>query len=118
MSVASAYARRNKWPGFYERWRAALETSYVRLEFALIENACNTFEPVIEFTPDLPMPPMRIDDAIQVLRLHRHSVRGLGNPLRQLSVLPSIEQVQAEITKKVAPLRRGRAAGLKLRGED
>ncbi len=117
LSVASAYARRNKWPGFGERWKAALETGYVRLEFALLENACNTFEPVIEFTPDLPMPPMRIDDALQVLRLHRHAVRGVGRPLRQLSVLPSIEEVQAEITKKVAALRRGRAAGLKFRNE-
>ena len=117
LSVASAYARRNKWPGFGERWKAALETGYVRLEFGLLENACNTFEPVIEFEPDLPMPPMSVDDALQVLRLHRNSVRGVGKPLRQFEKLPSIEAVQAEIAKKVGALRRGRAAGLKLRGE-
>ncbi|UVO55495.1 hypothetical protein [Sphingomonas sp. SUN039] len=118
LSVASAYVRRSKWPGFAERWKAALENGYVRLEFAMIEHACNTFEPVIEFEPDLPMPPMGVDDALQVLRLHRHGVRGVGKPLRQLRVLPSIEAVQAEIERKVAALRRGRAAGLKFRGEN
>ncbi len=117
LSVASAYARRNKWPGFGERWKAALENGYVRLEFAMIENACNAFEPGAGFEPDLPMPPMNYHEAIQLLWLHRPAVRGVGRPLRQFSVLPSIEQVQAEIAKKVAALRRGRAAGLKFRGE-
>ena len=117
LSVASAYVHRTKWPAFGERWQAALENGYVRLEFALIENACNTFEPGAGFAPDLPMPPMGIDAAIQLTRLHRHGVRGEGKPLRQLTRLPSIEDVQAEILRKVAALRRGRAAGLKFRGE-
>lgn len=117
LSVVSAYARRSKWPGFAERWKAALENGYVRLEFAMIEHACNTFEPVIEFEPDLPMPPMGVDDALQVLRLHRHSVRGVGRPLRQWQKMPSEEEVRASILRKVDAITRGRAAGLKFRGE-
>ena len=112
LSVASAYVRRNKWPGFDTRWRAALENGYVRLEFGLIENACNTFEPREGFEPDLPMPPMTPGDAIQLLRLHQFSVRRTGKPLRRFENLPSIEAVQAEIAKKVAVVRRARAAGL------
>lgn len=117
LSVASAYVRRAKWPGFAERWKAALENGYVRLEFAMIEHACNTFEPVIEFEPDLPMPPMGVDDALQVLRLHRPAVRGVGRPLRQWQKMPSEAEVRASILRKIDAIVRGRAAGLKFRGE-
>ena len=86
---------------------AGLETVHFRLEFTIIEHRCNSFEPQVDCEPDLPMPPMRIDDAVEVLRRHRYSMRGLGEPLRQFDKLPSIEDVQVEIAKKVAGLRRG-----------
>jgi hypothetical protein len=94
---------------------AGLEAVHAQLEFTIIEHACNSFEPQVDCEPDLPMPPMRIDDAVEVLRLHRYSTRGLGEPLRPFDKPPSIEDVQVAIAKKVAALRRGQAAGLKFK---
>lgn len=117
LSVPSAYIHRSKWPAFAERWQAALETGYVRLEFAMVENACSAFEPGEGFEPDLPMPPMNYNEAITLLRLHRHGVRGVGKPLRQAHKLPSIEVVQAQIMRRLAAIDRGEKAGLKFRDE-
>jgi hypothetical protein len=117
LSVTSAYARRDKWPGFAARWKAALETGYVRLEFAMIENVCNAFEPQVDFEPDLPMPPMCFDDAIQLLRLHRYAVRGSGRPLREWKRLPPMEEIRASIHRKIDAIVRAREAGLTVKGE-
>lgn len=112
LSPASAYVRRHKWPGFAERWKAALETGYTRLEYALVENACNTLTGERDFTPDAPMPPVAPDQAIQLLRLHRYAVRGVGKPL-SMGIRPADpEAARAEIMRAVAAVKRGRATGL------
>lgn len=117
LSVASAYVHRSKWSAFAERWKAALENGYVRLEFAMIDNACSAFEPGAGFEPDAPMPRMNVSDAITLLRLHRHGVHGTGRPGRTLSRLPDPEVARANILRKVAAIERGDKAGLKFRDE-
>jgi hypothetical protein len=112
LSVASAYNRRNKWNGFRARWDTALETGYVRLEMALIENACDLMSGV-EPSFDAPMPPMRVQDAIHLLYLHRPAICRTGRrPGRAMMKLPDIEVVRAEILRKVAVINRARAAGI------
>lgn len=117
LSVASAYVHRSKWPAFAERWRAALETGYVRLEFAMIDNACSAFEPGDEFELDAPMPSMTFNDAITLMWLHRRSVHDTGKPGRPISKLSDPDVARANILRKVAAIERGQRAGLKFRGE-
>ncbi len=119
LSVASAYVHRRKWPAFGRRWQAALETGYLRLEFALVANGCSAFEPGKGFESDLPMPPMNYHEAITLLRLHRHGVTGGsgGRPGRAITRLPDPAAARAAILRNVAALQRGHAAGLKKRGE-
>jgi hypothetical protein len=93
---------------------AGLETVNFRLEFTIIEHACNSFEPQVDCEPDLSMPPMRIDDAVEVLRLHRYSTRGLGEPLRQFDKPPSIEDVQVEIAKQGGSAAAGVGGGTEI----
>jgi hypothetical protein len=93
---------------------AGLEAVHVRLEFTIIEHACNSFEPQVDCEPDLPMPPMRIDDAVEVLRLHRYSTRGLGGPLRLFDKPPLIEDVQVAIAKKGRSAAAGAGGGTEI----
>jgi hypothetical protein len=113
MSVASAYVHRAKWPGFATRWRAALETGYVKLEFATLMAACNSIEGAA-WDPGAPLPRMRVDEAIALLHLHRGRVRGVGarSGRDPWKALPDIETVRADILRKIAVLKRGQAAGL------
>jgi hypothetical protein len=76
-SVAAFYRRRRQKPGFAREWRLALETGYVRLEAAAImavdpesheDDAWRDNDPP-------PIPPMTASQALQLLFLHRESVR-------------------------------------------
>lgn len=73
----SAYAHRKRWPSFERRWDAAVEESYMRIELGLLENGGNMFS-ARERPPEIDMPPMRVDEALQLLRLHKSAPRGIG----------------------------------------
>jgi hypothetical protein len=111
LTPASAYNRRNRWPDFDARWREALETGYVKLELALIENACNSLTRA-ETDLEAPMPPMRVADAIQLLHMHKHQVRGIGGRPGRVARWPDIEDVRAEVSRKIAVVKRAAAAGV------
>jgi len=107
MTQASAYYHRRQWPGFGEAWDAALSEGYVRLELALIENARNVFSG--ERVPaDNPMPPMTVQDAIHLLRVHQRRVHGTGQRSGPRAREPDIEQVRANIMRKVEAMARKR----------
>jgi hypothetical protein len=77
MTAASAYNHRKRWEGFARRWDEAIEIGYMRIEAGLLEHACNLFswDGPIGLRP---MPEMRVRDAIHLLDMHKHKVKGQG----------------------------------------
>ncbi|MES2290429.1 MAG: hypothetical protein V4530_11890 [Pseudomonadota bacterium] len=108
-SARSAYARRSKWPETASKWAAALEAGYDRLEEALLGNAVATLSGMPDLSPEAPMPPMNIADAIQLLRLHQHSVRGTGNRVGGRRKWKSLDDVRASVVRKLELIERAAA---------
>lgn len=129
LTAASAYNYRERWQRFAERWDEAVEIGYSRLEAGQIEHAGNMLSgegpPVFGDTP-----PMSFMDALQLLHMHKHAVRGVGKapgkrwrPPKTLDelapgIMRKLELVAAsqEVTRSSArPTRRsGRGGGLLL----
>ena len=111
----SAYNHRQRWPEFAKAWDEAVETGYVRLEAALVEHGRLSFGPREE-APELAMPPMTVDQAIQLLHMHKHQVRKVGKRpgLRERVMTP--EEAERELAKGLRRLdswleREGAKAG-------
>ena len=105
LTPASAYGHRQRWPAFARRWDAALALGYDRIECALIEAGCNLFSPGLPAA----LPPIRgmtFDQAVRLLHMHKHAVRGLGKrpglPPREAD----IEEVRATILHRIAVMQR------------
>jgi hypothetical protein len=113
LSVPSAYNHRVRWPSFADRWDAAEENGYVRLEFALVENASNMLAGGAAVEPDAPIPPMTVAQAMQLLHMHKFNVRRVGGRPGHIARLPDIETVHAFVLRKIAVLERTEAAGLR-----
>jgi hypothetical protein len=107
-SDTAIYKRRMRDPGFAAAWAAALEQGYAKLEAMLVENATESLrrEPI---AGDRSPPAIGFNDALNLLKLHRASVRG-GKPQRYAwrQQEPDIEDVRAEILRKVAAMERAR----------
>ena len=110
-SDTAIYKRRMRDPGFAAAWAQALEQGYAKLEAMLIENATESLrrEPI---AGDRPPPAVGFNDGLNLLKLHRASVRG-GAPQRYgwRAAEPDIEEVRAEILRKVAAMERARGRG-------
>ena len=110
-STTAIYQRRMRWPGFAEAWDAALEQGYVRLETMLVEAATDSLarEPI---AGDRPVPAMTVAEAMNLLRLHRASVRG-GAPQRfdSRAKAPEFAAVRASILRKIEAIERADARG-------
>jgi hypothetical protein len=108
-SDTAIYRRRMRDPGFATAWAEALAHGYARIEAMLIETATESLrrKPI---AGDRPMPAVGFNDALNLLKLHRASVRG-GRPQRYAwrQQEPDIEDVRAEILRKVAAMERARA---------
>jgi hypothetical protein len=105
MHSSSAYDHRRRWPGFAERWRAAVEMGYLQLECGLNEAAGNFHSG--EGLPDAaPLTGMTTDQAIHLLHMHKHAVLGIGKPQASRAREPDIEDIRAEILRKVEALKR------------
>ena len=108
MSTVAAYNRRRLWPAFAAAWDEALAEGYVRIETLLIHAATATLdpEPGVEARE---APEMSVDQAMK-LWFHRAERVG-GKPRRYGWRLqePDIEDVRAEILRKVAAIERARA---------
>lgn len=74
LSVPSAYVHRSKYQAFTDRWEEALEIGMLRVEEAQIASALAglTGEPI---EADAPIPPMSVDDAIRIVRIHGRDAR-------------------------------------------
>ena len=109
-SKGSAYTHRKRWPGFARRWGAAEETGYARVEMALLENGCNLFSST-DLPPECPMPAMSVDQALQLLRLHRSQMRAEGRAPGRRPRTRTFDEVRPAIARKIEIIRRGRGAG-------
>ncbi len=100
-STATVYVHRKQRPEFAERWQAALDHGYVRLEMALLEAANDSLagEP---WSEERPIPPLTVEQVVKVLKLHQASVK-LGFPARRGNGgLPvPLDAVKDDIKRKV-----------------
>jgi hypothetical protein len=114
LTAASAYNHRNRWPAFAERWDAAVEEGYVRLEVGLIHAAGNLFsgEAPAPGEEEVPIRAITADHAIHLLHMHKHQVHGLGKRPGLRAREPDIEDIRADILRKVAALERWRKTGV------
>jgi len=110
VSAVAAYNRRKLWPAFAAAWDAAKAEGYVRLEMLLIHAATATLDP----EPDVEAgdaPEMTVEQAMNLFRLHRASQQ--GGPAQRYGWRmqePDIEDVRAEILRKIAALDKARGA--------
>ena len=119
LTAASAYNHRKRWPAFARRWDEALEIGYVQLECGLVEAACNLFSGGSEADPEDrrpvevgPIRAMTAAHAIHLLHMHKHRVHGIGKRPGLRAREPDIEDVRAEILRKVAAMERADKARL------
>ena len=106
LTPASAYNHRERWRAFREAWDAVIEEAEVRLEVAQIECARCSLEG-IEVPVDNPIREMSAAEAIYMLEMFRR--RREGHPRRwgrRRWVEPPIEEVRAEILRKVAAMEK------------
>lgn len=110
VSTTAAYARRRKWPAFAAAWAEAIAEGYARLELLMLHAATATLAPPAARPPGGAPPAMTIDQIANLLRLHRAGQRG-GAPQHYAwrAQEPPIEDVRAEVLRKLAALERARA---------
>lgn len=100
-SKGSAYGHRKRWPAFAKLWDQVLEEAYACLEVALFQNAENLFS-TPDYVPETVIRDMRVDDAMQLLHMHKHKVHGIGGPTGQRwRPPPRLEDVAPGIMRKV-----------------
>ncbi len=97
--VESIYKRRREDPVFAQRWQAALEQGYARIEMALVRRAADAMEGLAP-DPDTPIPEMTTEQALKVLSRHRATVEGreLG---RRWARPRSLDEVRESILIKL-----------------
>ncbi len=121
-STTAIYKRRAAWPGFRAAWDAALDQGYARIEALLIAGACDALSGagavVGDAVPVVAVAAMTVDQAMNLLRLHRASARG-GAPQRyDAKAKPAdLATVRASILRKVAAIERADARTAAGRGE-
>jgi hypothetical protein len=112
MSKGAAYTHRKRWPAFAARWDAAVETGYARIEIGLLEQAGNLFssaELPDDILPDAPMAEMTVDQAMQLLHMHKNQVHGIGRAPGKWPQPPRpVEYYRASIMRKIEAITRAR----------
>ena len=98
--VESIYKRRREDPVFAQRWQAALEQGYARIEMALVRRAADAMEGLAP-DPDTPIPKMTVDEALKVLSRHRATVEGVGPGRRRWARPRSLDEVRESILIKL-----------------
>ena len=112
VSDVTAYNRRRRWPAFAAAWDEAKAEGYERLEMALICAATATLdpEPAVEARPEaFAGPEMSVDQAMKLWFHHNGGKGGRAPRYGWRRREPDIEEVRAEILRKVAAMERARA---------
>lgn len=108
-TASTLYWRRRRDPAFAERWQAALEQGYTRIEALLIENAERSLSGRMP-NPDSPIPAMTVREAMDLLRMHQAAARGAGPRTPGRRARPrSIDEVRASILAKLSAIGNSRA---------
>lgn len=105
LTPASAYDHRKRWVHFARRWAEAIDTAYARLEAGLLEAGANLFSNEEPVAP-APLTGMTVAQAIHLLHMHKHEVRGVGGRPGQRARWPDIDEVRASILRKMDVLDR------------
>ncbi len=109
-SFGSAYAHRQRWPGFARRWDDALDTGTDMLEERLLERGENLFSepdaPMPETAP--PLPPMTIDQAIHLVHMHKRRIHRIGQPPGRWKRPRTLDEVHESILRKLSAIARRR----------
>jgi len=106
-SREAIYKRRRHDPAFAERWQAALEQGYARIEMLLVQRATDALEGIAP-DPDTPLAEMSVRDAVTILQLHRASVKGEGRAPGWRARPRSLDEMRDSILAKleaIAPAR-------------
>lgn len=111
MEKSGAYGHRYRSPEFAKAWDEAVELGYVRVEAALVENACNLHSPA-EDPPDIDMPPVTFDQALHLLNRHKHQVRGIGKRPGRAQRMATDAEVRRALVRSL------RAFGVRVTQED
>jgi hypothetical protein len=105
LTAVSAYAHAKRWQGFAERWRAAVEIGYIRIEAQLLAGlGANPFSGG-EVDAEVAMPAMTVAEALQ----------RTATILRRIGIQPGLrivnaaEEIKREISREDAETRRGSA---------
>ena len=112
----TVYRQRRLRPEFRARWQAVLEQGYAALEMAMVQAALDTFDGVDvergDPAGDRPFPKMTVEQALNLLKLHRAEARGGegGRPGRR-PIPRGIEFYRESIRKKVEAIRRAGGGG-------
>ena len=109
LSPASAYYHRHRHQGFRTAWDQAIEIGYDKIEAALIETACVSLEGA-PFAADAPLPPMSVADAIHLLHMHKHAIRGTGKRPGRVRKRRTLDDpaIRAGIVRKLEMVERMR----------
>jgi hypothetical protein len=76
LSAASLHEHRKRWPTFDDACEEMLARGYERIDSGLDHAACRLFSPDAYPEPEAPaVAPMKVDDAIRLVRLHEKRVR-------------------------------------------
>jgi len=110
-SVQALYTRRRKEPVFQERWDVALAQGYAHMEALLVQRSIEALE---GFEPDPNTPiiirDMTVKDALILLGHHRRTIEGAPRSRREWAREPPIEDVRAEILRRVEAFDRVKKA--------
>jgi len=112
-STVAIYRRRMLWPGFASAWDEALEQGYVRIETMLVEAATDSLSrapiDVDREAPVLTGPGMTVAEAMNLLKLHRSTVRGgAAQRYDARAKAPDWDAVRASILRKIEAIERAR----------
>ena len=99
-SREAIYKRRREDAAFAERWQAALEQGYARIEMALVQRASDALEGFAP-DPDTPIPEMTVHDAVMILKLRAPAVKGEGRGPAWRARPRTLEEMRASILRKL-----------------
>ncbi|WP_375380451.1 hypothetical protein [uncultured Sphingomonas sp.] len=116
LTQQSAYGHRKRWVEFARAWDVAIEDGYDRLSIALVASAGAMLGDTC-FVPDVALGPISVDQAIQMLWLHRPRVCGIGNPPGRVAKEPTMDEVRKLVLRKVAIFERAQACERRMKGE-
>jgi hypothetical protein len=111
LSVASAYQHADRWAAFANRWQAAVEEGYFRIELQLMERSSRS----LSLSPAQADAGAATDEALfHQLYMHQHGLRGIGKaPGRPLKLrLEARDEAVAVLLKGIERVEARKKRGL------